>query len=182
MIDGSDENGIPRDPDEKPDSLDPRPALQGLPVLNTAANDGGQVLGGPGTRKRLFEELGGRENLEKVVDRFYDLIDEDPELRPIFPASMEQGRARQKLFLEEWLGGEPRYTTDIGPWQLRRRHAPFRVTENGATRWIGHMEAALLDCGASQELAAEIASFLRPVAFRMVNSSDSSPSGPTETG
>ena len=170
MIDGPDEKEVSRNLGEKPDSLDPRSALQGLPVLNTSPNAGGPVLGGPGTRKRLFEELGGRESIEKVVDRFYDLIDEDPELRPIFPVSMEQGRARQKLFLEEWLGGEPRYTTDIGPWQLRRRHAPFRVTENGAARWIGHMEVALLDCGASKELAAEIVSFLRPVAFRMENS------------
>ena len=112
------------------------------------------------------------ENVEKVVDRFYDRIDDDLELRPIFPASMAVGRARQKLFLEEWLGGEPRYTTDVGPWQLRRRHAPFRVTEEGASRWIGHMEGALLDCGASAELASQIASCLRPVAFRMVNASD----------
>jgi hemoglobin len=120
----------------------------------------------------LFEELGGRENIAKVVDRFYDRIEEDPELRPIFPASMVVGRSRQKLFLEEWLGGEPRYTSEIGPWRLRVRHAPFRVTEDGALRWVGHMEGALLDCGASVELAAEIASFLRPVAFRMVNASD----------
>jgi len=176
MINESDEPGISVGPGEKPSLGDPRSMSKDLPVLNTAQNDGGAVLGGPGTRKRLFKELGGRENIEKVVDRFYDLIDEDPELRPIFPESMEQGRARQKLFLEEWLGGEPRYTTEIGPWQLRRRHAPFRVTETGATRWVGHMELALFDCGASKELAAEIASFLRPVAFRMVNSIDSSPS------
>jgi len=137
-------------------------------------NSGGEpLLGGPGTRRRLFEELGGRENVERVVDRFYDRIDEDPELRPIFPASMVVGRSRQKMFLEEWLGGEPRYTSDIGPWALRRRHAPFRVTGDGAARWIGHMQGALSDCGASDELASEIASLLRPVAFRMVNTSDS---------
>ncbi|MFP6569397.1 MAG: hypothetical protein VB815_02685 [Dehalococcoidia bacterium] len=175
MINESDESGISRGPGDDPHMAAPRSMTKGLPVLNTAQNDKGPVLGGPGTRKRLFEDLGGRENIDKVVDRFYDLIDQDPELRPIFPESMEQGRARQKLFLEEWLGGEPRYTTDIGPWQLRRRHAPFRVTETGAIRWVGHMELALLDCGASKELAAEIASFLRPVAFRMVNSLDSSP-------
>lgn len=175
MINESDESGISRGPGDDPHMGAPRSMSKGLPVLNTPQNDKGPVLGGPGTRKRLFEDLGGRENIEKVVDRFYDLIDQDPELRPIFPESMEQGRARQKLFLEEWLGGEPRYTTDIGPWQLRRRHAPFRVTETGAIRWVGHMELALLDCGASKELAAEIASFLRPVAFRMVNSLDSSP-------
>ncbi|MBT3941438.1 MAG: globin [Chloroflexi bacterium] len=157
--------------DERPEISDQSDAPRGLPVLN-AGSMGGPVLGGPDTRSRLFTALGGRENVEKVVDRFYDRIDTDPELRPIFPASMVVGRARQKLFLEEWLGGEARYTSDIGPWRLRRRHAPFRVTEDGAERWIGHMEGALLDCGAPDELASEIASLLRPVAFRMVNAAD----------
>lgn len=142
---------------------------KGLPVLNNAESIDGPVLGGPDTRVRLFEALGGRENIEKVVDRFYDRIDEDPELRPIFPKSLVVGRTRQKLFLEEWLGGEPRYTSTIGPWQLRRRHAPFRVTEEGAVRWISHMEGALRDCGASDDLVSEIGALLRPVAFRMVN-------------
>lgn len=157
--------------DERPETGSDRPAPQGLPVLNTGSL-GAPVLGGPDTRSRLFMALGGRENIEQVVDRFYDRIDEDPELRPIFPKSLVVGRARQKLFLEEWLGGEPRYTTDVGPWRLRRRHAPFRVTEDGAARWIDHMEGALKDCGASDELATEITSLLRPVAFRMVNTSD----------
>ena len=158
-------------PDERPAPDDRRPAEQGLPVLN-AGPDGGPALGGPDTRRRLFEALGGRENVEKVVDRFYDRIDDDPQLRPVFPASLAVGRARQKLFLEEWLGGEPRYSRDIGPWQLRRRHARFKVTEAGAARWIDHMEGALRDCGAPDDLASEIASLLRPVAFRMVNTPD----------
>lgn len=168
--------GGPGGQDREPDPAERRPAAQGLPVLNTGPG-GAPALGGPATRRRLFEALGGRENVEKVVDRFYDRIDEDPELRPIFPASMAVGRARQKLFLEEWLGGEPRYSREIGPWQLRRRHAPFRVTEDGATRWIDHMESALRDCGAPDDLASEIAMFLRPVAFRMVNASEDEPGG-----
>lgn len=164
--------GGPGGPAKKPDPDGRRPAAQDLPILNTGPG-GGPTLGGPGTRRRLFEALGGRDNIEKVVDRFYDRIDGDPELRPVFPANMVVGRARQKLFLEEWLGGEPRYSSEIGPWQLRRRHAPFRVTESGAARWIDHMEGALRDCGAPDDLASEIASLLRPVAFRMVNTPDS---------
>ncbi|MDP6823892.1 MAG: globin [Dehalococcoidia bacterium] len=170
MTDGPDKPGISDGSGDAPDFRNQRRSARGLPVLNS---DGEPLLGGPGTRVRLFEELGGRENVEKVVDRFYDRIDVDPKLRPIFPANMVVGRFRQKMFLEEWLGGEPRYTTEIGPWQLRRRHAPFRVSENGAARWIGHMEGALRDCGATEELASEIAALLRPVALRMVNTSDS---------
>ena len=179
MIDGPDEmnpetgdaSGSSGDEPSSQGTQDLPLASLGLPVLNVGSV-GMPTLGGPGTRKRLFDELGGRENVAKVVDRFYDRIEDDPELRRIFPANMVVGRARQKLFLEEWLGGEAPYTSEIGPWRLRVRHAPFRITEDGAFRWVGHMEGALLDCGASAELATEIASFLRPVAFRMVNASD----------
>lgn len=157
---------------ERPERSEGRSEEPELPILN-AGPGARPTLGGPGTRRRLFDALGGRDNVEKVVDRFYDRIDDDPELRPVFPASMVVGRARQKLFLEEWLGGEPRYSRDIGPWQLRRRHARFRVTEAGAARWIEHMEGALRDCGVPDDLADEIASLLRPVAALMVNTFDS---------
>ncbi|MDA1258889.1 MAG: hypothetical protein O3C10_13770 [Chloroflexi bacterium] len=159
-----------------PEPGGPQAAPQRLPILN-AKPVMGPALGDPGTRRRLFDALGGRENVEKVVDRFYDRIEDDPELRPVFPRSMVVGRARQKLFLEEWLGGEPLYSQQIGPWQLRRRHAPFRVTEAGAARWVEHMEGALHDCGASDDLASEIASLLRPVAFRMVNTAGEADTG-----
>lgn len=160
--------GPAQTPEGRPERGEGQPAAQEFPTLKASP-----ALGGPSTRRRLFEALGGRDNVEKVVDRFYDRIDADPELRPVFPASMAVGRARQKLFLEEWLGGEPRYSREIGPWQLRQRHARFRITEAGAARWIEHMERALRDCGAQDDLASEIASLLRPIAFLMVNTPDS---------
>ena len=116
-----------------------------------------------------FERLGGRKAVARLVDAFYDRIEADPELRPLFPADLAAGRERQKWFFEQWLGGEPLYSRRRGPPALRRRHLPFAVTERGAERWLAHFGAALDACGADAGLARDVLEALRPVARRIVN-------------
>lgn len=116
-----------------------------------------------------FERLGGREVLHRIIDDFYTRIDADDELRPIFPADLVPGREKQKLFLEQWLGGEPLYERTHGPPMMRRRHLPFVISVPAAERWLTHFEGALVADGTDRALAAEIMAALRPVAMRMVN-------------
>ena len=126
-------------------------------------------LESPGRPPTPFERLGGRVVLASIIDDFYARIDADPELRPIFPADLVPGREKQKLFLEQWLGGEPLYQRVHGPPAMRRRHLPFTITAPDAERWLAHFGAALDASGAEAGLAAEILGALRPVAMRMVN-------------
>lgn len=116
-----------------------------------------------------FERLGGRAVLHRIVDEFYTRIDADAELRPIFPDDLVPGREKQKLFLEQWLGGEPLYERAHGPPMMRRRHLPFAITVSAAERWLTHFEAALEADGTEEGLATEIMTALRPLAMRMVN-------------
>ena len=116
-----------------------------------------------------FERLGGREAVARLVDAFYDRIEADPELRPLFPADLAAGRERQKWFFEQWLGGEPLYSRRRGPPALRRRHLPFAIAERDAERWLAHFGAALDACGADAGLARDVLEALRPVARRIVN-------------
>ena len=119
--------------------------------------------------RTLFERLGGREAVERLVDTFYDYVEQDPELRPIFPAELGPGREKQKLFLEQWLGGEPRYSQRYGHPRLRLRHFPFVISERAAGRWLQHMGRALRECGVADYVAAEIMEGLGPLARQMVN-------------
>ena len=119
-----------------------------------------------------FARLGGRDAIARLVEAFYDRIEADPELRPVFPADLGPGREKQKAFLEQWLGGEPRYERAHGPPALRRRHLPFAITERAAERWLAHFAAAFAACEAEPDLAAEILAALRPVALRIVNTSE----------
>ena len=122
-----------------------------------------------------FARLGGREALACLVDAFYARIERDQELRPIFPEDLAPGREKQKCFLEQWLGGEPRYARRYGEPALRRRHLPFPITAPAAERWLAHFAAALEECAVETALAAEILEGLRPIALRMVNTTDVAP-------
>ena len=116
-----------------------------------------------------FERLGGRAALEAIVDTFYQRIDGDPELRPVFPPDLRPGRDKQAVFLEELFGGEARYAQLYGEAALRRRHRAFTITERGAERWLEHFAAALEAHEVEEALAREIMDALRPLALRMVN-------------
>ena len=116
-----------------------------------------------------FQRLGGRDALVSIVETFYDRIDADPELRPIFPPDLRPGRDKQAAFLEELFGGEPRYRQLYGEAALRRRHLAFTITERAAERWLEHFAAALDEHDVEEDLALEIMDGLRPLALRMVN-------------
>ena len=126
----------------------------------------------------LFELAGGRAGVARIIDAFYDRIEADPELRPIFPADLGSGREKQKLFFEQWLGGEPRYSERHGHPRLRRRHFPFVISEAAAHRWLGHMRAALLTCEVAPPVVDAILERLEPLALHMVNEGQDVPREP----
>ena len=120
----------------------------------------------------LFEGIGGRPVVEAIIDRLYDGIENDPALRPVFPEDLTAGRLRQQWFLEEWLGGERRYTAQCGTPRLRQRHQPFSISDSAAQAWLGHMRAALVGAGVDAAAASEVMGGLQPLADHFVNSDD----------
>jgi hemoglobin len=127
-----------------------------------------------------FERIGGREVVERIVDAFYDGVEADPLLRPLFPEDMTAGRERQKAFLEEWLGGAPRFSTTRGHPMLRRRHFPFEIGPREAGRWLHHMRAAFESCDVDPALTAEVFQRLGPLAHHMINQGQDVPREPLD--
>lgn len=126
----------------------------------------------------LFVRVGGREVVERFVDDFYDRIEQDELLRPLFPADMSEGRERQKLFFVQWLGGEPGYSERFGHPRLRRRHFPFVIDERSAGRWLHHMTSAIRAAGVAEQELQEILAGLGPLAKHMVNAGENVPREP----
>lgn len=126
----------------------------------------------------LFDRLGGRAAVEALVDVFYDRVEGDDELRAIFPADLGPGREKQKLFLEQWMGGETRYSALYGSPRLRRRHFPFVISQRAAGRWLRHMTDALRETGAPDDVVAEMITALGPLAQQMVNEGQPVPREP----
>lgn len=130
----------------------------------------------PASRQaNLWARVGGREVIERVVAEFYDRVEADPELRALFPEDMTEGRVKQAEFLEQWLGGEARYSAKYGHPRLRMRHFPFVIDQRGAGRWLRHMAEALRAGGVGEPEIAEILNGLGPLARHMVNADDDVP-------
>lgn len=126
----------------------------------------------------LFERVGGREAVERIVTDFYARVERDPELRPIFPDDLAHGREKQALFLEQWLGGEPLYSALHGHPRLRRRHFPFVIDQRAAGLWLRHMGEAFRAAGVGEQEIAEVFAGLGPLARHMVNADDDVPREP----
>jgi hemoglobin len=126
----------------------------------------------------LFDRFGGRAAVERVVDRFYDAVERDAVLRPLFPADLGPGREKQRLFFEQWLGGAPRYSERYGHPRLRMRHFPFAIDERAAGRWLRLFTQAMREEGVGEQEIAEVLVALGPLARHMVNAGQDVPRAP----
>jgi hemoglobin len=107
-----------------------------------------------------FEMIGGEAAVRRLVDRFYDLMDSEPEaggIRSLHPPTLDTSREKLRLFLTGWLGGPPVYVERFGPPMLRARHLPFPIGEPERDAWLSCMSRALEE----QKMPTELRAFLR---------------------
>lgn len=123
----------------------------------------------------LFVRFGGRAMVERVVDDFYGRVEGDSHMRPIYPEDLSSGRRKLTLWMEEWLGGEPRYSALYGHPRLRLRHFPYVIDELAAGLWLRHMRSAMNACGVDAGLQLLIFKTWGQLAKHMVNANDDVP-------
>ena len=108
----------------------------------------------------VYELVGGQSFFDDLVNRFYDAVEGDPRLRPIYPKNLRPSRERLAGFLAQYWGGPPLYTEMRGHPRLRMRHLPFAIGWAERHAWMEHMkeslnEAKLAD-GTGREAPPEI--------------------------
>ena len=102
-----------------------------------------------------FDLVGGEQNVRKLVDRFYDLMDEDPDyfgIRQLHPASLAGSREKLFKFLMGWLGGPPLYEQEYGHPRLRARHLPYAIASAERDQWMACMIRAMADVDLEESL------------------------------
>ena len=116
-----------------------------------------EATGAPPT---VYEMVGGQAFFDELVDRFYDAVEGDALLRPMYPRDMRRSRERLAGFLAEYWGGPPRYSEERGHPRLRMRHLPFVIGWAERDAWMAHMTASLevatLADGSGRPLPREI--------------------------
>jgi hemoglobin len=105
-----------------------------------------QAINQPATTP--YQRIGGDAAIRKLVDRFYELMDELPEAytaRKIHPADLTESGNKFFDFLSGWLGGPQRYVEKHGHPRLRRRHLPYAIGPEERDQWLMCMKQALAE-------------------------------------
>ena len=121
------------------------------------------------TGSTLFNRVAGQEFFVSLVERFYDLVESDPVLRPIYPTDLEPGKAHLAAFLAEYWGGPPAYSLQRGHPRLRMRQAQFPIGQMVRDAWVRHMIAAVNSADLSPEDAAELIGYFDSTATFLIN-------------
>ena len=93
--------------------------------------------------RTLYEVIGGETKLREMVDRFYDLMELEPEfagIRAMHPPSTDGSRDKLFWFLSGWMGGPNLFIERFGHPRLRARHLPFAVGSSERDQYVGIAE------------------------------------------
>lgn len=115
-----------------------------------------------------YTMLGGEAGVRRIVERFYEIMDTDPEARDIramHPADL--GDVREKLFefLSGWLGGPALYHQRTDRRCIVSAHSAFEIGPTERDQWLYCMRVALKDLG----LPVEVRTYLDDPLFRLAD-------------
>ena len=106
-----------------------------------------------------FAWIGGESQVHALVDRFYDLMDLEPEyaaLRAANGTELANAREKLKMFLTGWMGGPQRYTEQFGHPRLRMRHMPFSIGIAERDQWVACMDQAMQETAVDDALRTRL--------------------------
>jgi hemoglobin len=79
----------------------------------------------------------------RLVDRFYEGVEKDSLLRPLYPEDLALPKKHLTQFLIQRTGGPQTYSLERGHPRMRARHMPFKIAMPERDAWIKSMTAAL---------------------------------------
>ena len=120
----------------------------------------------------LFEEVGGSQFFDRLVNRFYEGVATDDVLLPLYPEQSDLSGAKERLtlFLQQYWGGPTTYSDERGHPRLRQRHFPFLIGELERDRWMVHMMAAVDELSPNETVRQQLTEYMAMASTAMINS------------
>jgi hemoglobin len=118
----------------------------------------------------IYAQVGGLPTFQRLVDHFYDAVDADPLLRPLFVEETLDGpKERLALFLAQFFGGPPNYSLQRGHPMLRARHLPFAIGPKERNAWVGHMLEAIEAVRIAEPARTQMREYFEKAATFLIN-------------
>jgi len=107
----------------------------------------------------MYQAFGGADGVRTLTDRFYDLMELEPQyraLRNMHGEDMTLIREKLYEFFSGWLGGPQLFVEKYGHPQLRARHMPFVVNMQVRNEWVACFAQAMSELEIDKELAEPV--------------------------
>ena len=122
-----------------------------------------------------YETLGGEAGVQRLVHRFYELMDELPEahtVRQMHPESLAGSAQSLFEFLSGWFGGPSLFIAKKGHPRLRMRHAPYAVGPVVRDEWMLCMTQALTEQVTDAAFRNTLINTFAQMANHLINTND----------
>ncbi len=123
-----------------------------------------------------YTALGGEAGVQRLVHRFYELMDELPEayaVRQLHPESLKGSADNLFEYLSGWFGGPSLYIAKNGHPRLRMRHAPYAVSPAMRDEWMLCMTQTLTEQVVDEELRDNLIEKFSQMANHLINTDGS---------
>ena len=118
----------------------------------------------------IYEQVGGEPFFVDLVERFYQGVQGDPVLRPLYPQDdMEGAKRRLHLFLMQSFRGPATYNQERARSGASRCSVTFSVGEAERDAWMTHMRAALVASEAVGPIQAAMLDYFENTATFLRN-------------
>jgi hemoglobin len=117
----------------------------------------------------MYERVGGELWFVALVDRFYATVEQDPVLRPLYPADLTGAKAHLTGFLVQYWGGPTTYSEERGHPRLRMRHVRFAIGQAERDAWYAAMAGAVAGGGLAADDEALFLGYFDMAATSLIN-------------
>jgi hemoglobin len=122
-----------------------------------------------------YAAIGGEPRVRELVDRFYDLMELEPEfagIHAMHPKPNDSSREKLFMFLSGWLGGPDLFIEKYGHPMLRARHLPFAIGSGERDQWLRCMAWAMQEVGIDEAMQLRLMESFYNTADWMRNKAD----------
>ncbi len=120
-------------------------------------------------RLTVYERAGGEPTFAAMIDAFYDGIESEPLLRPMYPDDLKESRWNLQFFLMQYFGGPATYSGERGHPRLRMRHVPFEIGRAERDAWMRNMRRAIEKTDMPADVRTEMIEYFEKVATFLMN-------------
>ncbi len=127
------------------------------------------------TDETYYDRLGGEDGVRRLVDLFYDEMEQSPEakgIRALHKADLSDSRQKLFEYFSGWFGGPQLFISKYGHPMLRARHRHVAIGAPERDAWLLCLARAMYSMDLDETLIRDLLEKIMPMADHMRNQPD----------